>query len=38
MGLVIWNMTWIFPLIEEVMIPTDYFVSEGLKPPTRYSI
>ena len=33
--LVVWNI--FFPYIENVLIPTDSYFSEGLKPPTRWS-
>ena len=34
----VWNMVFISPYIENVIIPTDelHHFSEGLKPPTRY--
>ena len=28
------NMTFIFPYIGNIIIPIDYYFSEGLKPPT----
>ena len=30
-----WNMTFIFPYIGNVIIPVDYYFSEGFKPPAR---
>ena len=34
--LVVWNMNFIFPYIGNVIIPTDSYFSDGLKPPTSF--
>ena len=36
--LVLWNMTFIFPYIGNLIIPIDSYFSEGFKPPTRLVI